>query len=240
MPAETPWRLLVLGGTGAIGGSIVETAAGRGWDVVATSRRAAGGGVMAYPRLLRYDPLLDFPAEALAGEAPFDSVCWAHGANATDSVETFDASAHLALYEANCLSILVSSQRLMAAGLLRPEGARLVMVSSIWQERARQNKLSYTVTKAAVGGIIRSLAVDLGSRGYLVNAVLPGVLQTPMTAANLSTDQIDLIKEKTTAGKLPEVETVAETVVFLCSMANTSISGQSLAIDLGMSNASLV
>lgn len=240
MNAGPPWRLLVLGATGAIGGAVVEAALGRGWQVIAASRQAVAGPVGANPQPLRYDPLNDDPGEAFAGELPFDAVCWAHGANCTDSIDRFDAQAHLALYEANCLSILVSASRLISSGLLRPTGARLAIISSIWQERARQDKLSYTVTKAAVGGIVRSLAVDLGGRRHLVNGVLPGVLQTPMTAANLTREQVDLIRSKTTVGALPEVETVAETILFLCSAANTSISGQSLTVDLGMSNACLI
>ena len=133
-----------------------------------------------------------------------------------------------------------SASALLECGLLRPEGARLTIVSSIWQERARQNKLSYTVTKAAVGGIVRAAAVDLGADKHLVNGVLPGVLQTPMTEANLSAEQIDIIRGKTTSGRLPDLATVAEMIVFLCSRENTAISGQSITVDLGMSNASLV
>ncbi len=129
---------------------------------------------------------------------------------------------------------------LVTAGLLAASGARLTVVSSIWQERARAHKLSYTVTKAAIGGLVRSAAVDLGAEGHLVNGVLPGVLDTPMTAANLSPDQLTAIKGKTTLDRLPDLASVADLICFLCSAENTSISGQSIAVDLGMSNAHLI
>ena len=232
-------RLLLFGATGAIGRTIAERAGATGWTVVGATR----GQVPADPvagEWLRYDPLDDVAAPALAGQQPFDAVCWAQGANMNDGPRTFDAARHLDLYRANCLSVLVALAALLAHDLLRAGGARLVVVSSIWQERARQNKLSYTVTKAAIGGLVRSASIDLGIEGHLINAVLPGVLDTPMTAANLTPAQLDVVRGKTTLGRLPDLATLADTVLFLCSAANRSITGQSLAVDLGMSVASLV
>ena len=223
------WRLLVFGASGAIGGAIAAEGRARGWAVLGVGR-----GDSDAERWRRYDPLRDDAAIALAGEAPFDGICWAQGANLTDSVQRFDADAHLELYRANCLSVIAGMAALHAAGLLSPDGARLTVVSSIWQERARADKLSYTVTKAAVGGLVRATAVDLGREGHLVNAVLPGVL------ANLTEDQLAAVECKTTHARLPDLATVADLACFLCSHQNRSISGQSIAVDLGMSNAQLV
>lgn len=230
----------MIGATGAIGDAVVAHALGRNWSVVGTTRRPDESAAHAQRHVIFHDPLHGDPRVDLADQRPFDAVCWAHGANMTDSVRNFDAERHRELYEANCLSVLVSLSALLAADLLSPAGARLTIVSSIWQERARQDKLSYTVTKAAVGGIVRSTSVDLGAAGHLVNAVLPGVLDTPMTQNNLSPAQIDVIRGKTTANRLPDLATVAETILFLCSAENRSISGQSIPVDLGMSHAVLV
>jgi hypothetical protein len=234
-----PWRLLVFGATGAIGGTVVSHAVAAGWQVVAVSRSdppsAPEGAAW-----LRYDPLRAGDAAVLDGQAPFDAVCFAQGANMADAVNGFDADAHLALYRANCLSVMQGCADLVRAGLLSADGARIVVVSSIWQDRARGDKLSYTVTKAAIGGFVRSASVDLGADGHLVNGVLPGVLDTPMTQANLSAEQIDRVRAKTGVGRLPDLDTLAETILFLCSERNASISGQSLAVDLGMTNANLL
>lgn len=231
----TSWRLLVFGASGAIGGAIAAEGRARGWDVLGVGRGDTGPD-----RWRRYDALVDDAADALAGEGPFDGVCWAQGANLSDSVQRFDVAAHLDLYRANCLSVIAGMAALHEAGLLSRGGARLTVVSSIWQERARADKLSYTVTKAAVGGLVRAAAVDLGQEGHLVNAVLPGVLDTPMTAANLSADQLAVVERKTTHARLPDLGSVTDLACFLCSDQNKSISGQSIAVDLGMSNAQLV
>lgn len=253
-----PWRLLVLGASGAIGGTVVDHAVRRGWQVVSASRspRPAASKDIAGddtavdhtavddtgsgPAWIRYDPLDEAAGSDLTGQRPFDGVCFAQGANMADSVAAFDAAAHLELYRANCLSVVAATATLVGRSLLRQGGARIAVVSSIWQERARADKLSYTMTKAAIGGFVRSASVDLGGAGHLVNGVLPGVLDTPMTRSQLSPEQLARVCAKTGAGRLPDLATLAETILFLCSEANTSINGQSLAVDLGMSNAHLI
>ncbi len=126
----------------------------------------------------------------------FDAVVWAQGANCSDDIYTFDLKAHEAVYAANVTYILVSLQVLLRYKLLAP-AARLCIISSIWQNLARQNKLSYCITKSALQGLVQSLMVDLGRSGYLVNAVLPGALDTPMTRANLSDEQISRLEGMT-------------------------------------------
>lgn len=236
---EQAWRLLVFGASGAIGRSVTGHARARGWSVTCVTRDRArhrdnDGAWIAW------DPTTDDAADALSRQLPFDAVCWAQGANTSDSLAAFDVEAHLELYRANVLHVLQSAAALVSLGLLRTGGARLVVVSSIWQERARADKLSYTVTKAAIGGLVRAASVDLAPGGHLVNGVLPGVLDTQMTRANLSPAQIASAAGQTPHDRLADLGTLSETILFLCSQANQAISGQSIAVDLGMSNAKLL
>lgn len=232
-------RLLLFGATGAIGSAVAAEAARRGWSVTGVSRGEPSGGE-GVDHWISYDPVTADGAAAFAGQAPFNSVCWAQGMNFNDALGAFDSVQHLAMYEANCLSVIKSADVLVNANLLVPDGARLVVVSSIWQERARQQKMSYAVTKAAIGGFVRSASVDLGEKGHLVNAVLPGVLDTAMTAANLSAAQLEKVRSKTSLNRLPDLATVVSMILFLCSRDNHSITGQSVTVDLGMNNANLL
>jgi NAD(P)-dependent dehydrogenase (short-subunit alcohol dehydrogenase family) len=185
-------------------------------------------------RKVPYDPLNGpLLGGELADEPPFDSVCWAQGANMSDSIREFDSAAHLELYRVNCLYVLESMAALVGARMLSASGARLCIVSSIWQEQARPNKLSYTMSKAAVGGLVRAASVDLAAHGHLVNAVLPGALDTPMTRAQLTSAQIESMKRLTPFNRLPDLNTLIELILFLCSDSNSSISGQSISVDLG-------
>ncbi|WP_339873472.1 SDR family oxidoreductase [uncultured Brevundimonas sp.] len=237
---QDPWRILVFGASGAIGQAVVDAASGEGWAVTAVTRapRAPGDAPGNWVTLdAGLQPLAD---STLAEHGPFDAVCWAQGANISDSIYSVDEDAAMDLYRTNCLFVVTTLQQLLAASMLRPRGARLCVVSSIWQERARQNKLSYTMTKAAVGGLVRSASADLGADGHLINAVLPGVLDTPMTRAALSEEQIAATQGATLFDALPTPQAVASTIVFLCSSRNTSTTGQSIAVDLGFSHVRIV
>ena len=221
---------LVFGGSGQIGSACADALRGQQFEVIATSRQG-GEGIAAY------DPFIN--KFALPGEGAFDAVVWAQGANLSDSIVDFDADKHRAIYDANVLFVLESLHALLVSERLAV-GARLCVISSIWQTSARPNKLSYTVSKAALQGLVLSAATDLAERGILVNAVLPGPLDTPMTRQNLTAEQINRIAGMTKFDRLPALGDVAALVGFLCSAANTSITGQFVAVDLGFQHARLV
>jgi len=99
----------------------------------------------------------------------------------------------------------------------------------------RKDRLSYMISKAAVGGLVRSMANDLGSRNMLVNAVLPGPVDSLMTRNMLSQEQIGELSKRVPLRGMVTPDEVARLVVFLASAENTSITGQSIFIDRGMS-----
>ena len=71
-----------------------------------------------------------------------------------------------------------------------------------------------------------SLAIDLGKNGIMINAVLPGVIDTPMTLKNLNENQIKGIKNNTPLKSLASLEDVSNIVGFLCSESNKGITGE--------------
>lgn len=236
-------RLLLFGASGAIGGAILHSALARGWRVTAVSRQRPDRipqGIAGPVSWIAADPLdTSFSAEALGVAGRFTSVCWAQGANLNDSVYDVNAARHLEIYNANCTYILVTLQALLKADLLE-RGSRLCVISSIWQELARQNKLSYCMSKAALKGLVLSAAADMAKDGHLINAVLPGALDTPMTRRNLSAEQIARLEGATQFGALSQLGDVASLVCYLCSAENTGITGQFIAADLGYSRVRIV
>lgn len=171
--------------------------------------------------------------------AKVDAVVWAQGMNFNDDIYTFDLSEHLKMYEANVTYVLSTLKALTDFNLLQ-EDARLCIISSIWQNIARQKKLSYCITKSALQGLVQSLSIDLGKQGKLINAVLPGALDTAMTKNNLSQEQISRLESTTPLGSLPSLTDVTGLVSYLCSSQNTGITGQFIAADRGFSNARIL
>lgn len=233
-------RVLVFGASGAIGMALGRSFFDRNWDVVAITRTGRPS-TDALPECnwFAWDPFAadDEPPKRI--NQPFDAVVWAQGQNLNDSIQTFDAVAHEELYRANVMYIMQTLHTLLSYSLLVVP-ARLCVISSIWQNIARQNKLSYAVTKSALQGLVRSLAIDLGKDGHLVNAVLPGALDTPMTRANLTVEQVRRLEEATPVGKLATLDDVCNLTNFLCSLDNTGITGQFIAADRGFSFARII
>ena len=232
-------HLLVFGASGAIGSAICSAAMERGWRVTGVARRWPDEAHNSF-ETLALDPLAaGFDPDVLAAAAPFDAVCWAQGANTNDSVYDVDLTRHQELYQANVVYILATLKMLLAGTLLSP-AARLCVISSIWQNLARQSKLSYCVSKAALQGLILSASADLAADGHLINAVLPGALETPMTRRNLAPAQIERLSQATGFNRLPALEDVASIVCYLCSPENIGITGQFIAADLGFSHVRIV
>lgn len=233
-----PEKLLLFGGSGAIGSATAQFFRAQGWKVVVVSRQPQ----QSVADQICWDPLLQSNDEGLkqvAASGPYDAVCWAQGANVNDSVYSFDLETHEQLYRANVLFVLASMKALLVESALK-KPARLCVISSIWQNMARQNKLSYCVTKSALQGLILSAANDLGKEGHLINAVLPGVIDTPMTRQNLSEDQINQVIDSTQFGRLPSLDDVAASVYGLCSKLNTGLTGQFVTVDLGYSHVRVI
>lgn len=231
----------IFGASGAIGQSICKWFLERDYSVLAISRKG-----VCPDNSLRSASWLSWGGAEEGGSCFEDlkrrsihAVVWAQGANLSDDIHTFNLTDHLQLYEANVVSVLSSLQLLLKLDLVAPK-ARLCVISSIWQNIARQNKLSYCITKSAIQGLVRSLSIDLGSAGHMINAVLPGALDTPMTRRNLSEKQIESLQAMTPLGTMPALEDVCHLVGFLCSEANTGITGQFIAADRGFSYARVI
>jgi len=231
-------KLLIFGARGAIGGAVGGLFAERRWDVAATTRKLEGKGGTA-SSLIQFDPFGQIDVESVHASGPYDAVCWAQGANVSDNIYTVDQERHLELYRANCLFPVLSLKWLLAEHLL-VRGSRLCVVSSIWQNLARQDKLSYCMTKSALQGFVLSASTELAKDEHLVNAILPGPLDTPMTRENLKPDQLERITAATMFNRLPRLEDVARLAYFLCSDDNTGITGQFIAADLGFSRVRLI
>ena len=110
--------------------------------------------------------------------------------------------------------------------------AKMVIVSSIWEELTRENKLSYSISKAALSGLVKNVAYDLSSKNILINNVLPGVIDNEMSQKILLPEQFNYIKNYMHFDRLITLNDVYKTIKFLTT-ENSGITGQSIKVDLG-------
>jgi NAD(P)-dependent dehydrogenase (short-subunit alcohol dehydrogenase family) len=216
--------LLIFGSTGTLGGAILDKYRAEKWDVTCAVRKVVNDCDIQLP--LTSDVL---------GSKKFDAVVFAQGANVNGSAMQTGTKELNELFEANVTVIAESVSTLMGANAIN-EGGRVVILSSLWEQFTRQEKFAYSVTKAAVGGLVRSLAVDLGrQKKILVNGILPGIVNSPMVARTLSPEQIANVVSQTPVGDLATPVDVANSVYMFGSNLNTGISGQSIFVDRGFS-----
>jgi 3alpha(or 20beta)-hydroxysteroid dehydrogenase len=140
-------------------------------------------------------------------------------------VEEFDA-----VMRVNLLGPLLGIQSLSP---LMPAGASIVNVSSLAALGAHF-AAGYTVSKWGLRGLSRVASLELGSRGIRVNTILPGFIETPMTASASPAFRAANIAD-TPLGRAGEPEEVAGLVVYLISAESSFVSGAEIVVDGGQS-----
>ena len=220
-------KLLIFGGTGVLGAAIAAKYETNGYQIT------YGVRTITNPANQFQLPLTEGPVPDLLKGELFDTVVFAQGANNNDSVINHANDDLNRLFEANVSFISQTTQALLLHNLIKQRG-KIVILSSFWEQITRQEKMSYTVTKAAVGGLVRSMAVDLGNaKGILVNGLLPGVVDSPMARGLLKPAQIENVQSQTPGHKMIVPQDVANAAYLLGCEDNTAISGQSLFVDYG-------
>jgi NAD(P)-dependent dehydrogenase (short-subunit alcohol dehydrogenase family) len=115
-----------------------------------------------------------------------------------------------------------------------PKGGRIITVGSCVAERVPMPGISlYAMTKAAVAGLTRGLARDLGERGITVNVIAPGPIDTDMNPA--SGDYSDEQRALTALGRYGTGDEIANTVAHLADPASGYITGAAIFVDGGYS-----
>lgn len=119
-----------------------------------------------------------------------------------------------------------------------PDGGKMVVISSQRGISSMENIAPYCITKAAVMGMVRSLAIDFAPFGIQVNGIAPGYVMTPMVEqvfANNPAQQEYVYGRTPSKVKMGSLEEVAEAIYFLCSPVTTYTTGQTLILDGGWS-----
>ncbi len=137
-----------------------------------------------------------------------------------------------AAMELNITSVIATFQAAGKVMVAQGKG-RLIVTSSVAAVIGLPGG-GYSATKAAVSGLIRTLAVELAPKGITANAILPGYIETEMS---LNTPQVfrDAVHRRAASGKIGTLEDMEGIAVYLASEQSRFMTGQSLVIDGGHS-----
>lgn len=169
----------------------------------------------------------------------FNGVVWAQGANMNDSIEHFSLASFKSILDANVTYTLNTLDFLLRNDLIS-EKSNLVIVGSIWSQIGRPNKLSYSISKSALTGLVRSVAIDLASRDMAVNLVSPGPIESPMTSANLGKEMLNRIVSEIPSHKLVTMADLTKTICTLVTGGLPGVTGAEIFVDGGWSISKLV
>lgn len=215
-------KVLILGGSGEIGAAMAQLFAMRGDQVISTGSKEID--LASKPSIDRF----------FGSNSPdFDVLIHCAGINNPRPFVEFSKEEIVNSFEVNVEGFIEVLRHIEPH--LRANGGRVLAISSIYGFLSRRGRLPYAISKHGLVGAVKTLALELGPFGVLVNALSPGFIMTKLTTKNNSPEMIEKIRGWIPVGKLGTSQEIAEVAHFLCSPANTIINGADIVADGGFS-----
>ena len=220
-------NILIFGATGSIGNHLFNSYSNLGYNVYGTTSKNNNEiGKNIYVDINNLENLLSIEK--------LDIIVWAQGYNFNDNIFNFNEDEYFKIMNCNILFIIKTLNYLLSNEMVNND-SKMVIISSIWEELTRDNKLSYSISKSALSGMVKNLSYDLSKKNILINNVLPGVIDNDMSRNTLKKEQFDYIKNYLFFERLVNVDDIFNTVKFL-TIENTGITGESIKVDLSFTN----
>lgn len=214
-------KVLVTGGSGGIGSSIVEKFKLSGHDVYAPTRQELD---------------LSLPIEGQLTDWNYDILINCAGIN---DILTLDNCAESDFFNVrNTLQIDFMAPyqiiQMVLPNMVRNNYGRIINIGSIWQDFAKTGRSSYSIAKSALHALTKSVAIEYGKYGILCNTISPGFIDTELTRNNNTPDQIESLVGGVPLGRLGTPSEISN-LVYQMTEENTFITGQNIIIDGGYS-----
>jgi NAD(P)-dependent dehydrogenase (short-subunit alcohol dehydrogenase family) len=242
----TPNVAVVTGAASGIGRATARALRERSTDVIGVDLADAPGELEA-------DPAVDWVRGDVASPETWDRVsaaCRRTDAGGADCLVTCAATIVVApfletssgdwrrLFDINVLGVILGMQTLLPRMLERRDGA-IAVVCSVNSFVVEDELSAYSTSKAALLHATRSAAVEYAAHGVRINAVCPGIIDTPLLRRHF--ESLDdpaaargAAERRSPIGRILKPEEVAEAICFLVGGAATAMSGAALTVDGGL------
>ena len=236
---------LVIGGTSGIGKALALGLARAGADVIATSRSAEACTTMAEAIRNENRRTLNYPSDvttrasvealrtAILADFPAPDIL-INCAGITKRIPTLDCTEDLwnQIFNVNLTGTLRACQVFGADMIARGSG-RIINIASLSTYVAFHEVAPYCASKAAVGALTKSLAVEWAPHNVFVNAIAPGIFPTALNSALLDSPRGQELLLRTPAKRFGHAEELVTTALYLASDASSFTTGQIIAVDGG-------
>lgn len=212
---------LITGASRGIGAAITEILLSAGYQVLTPSRTELD--LLSEESITAYLSSLNRPIDILVNDAGINHIAGLENIRSQDLTDTMQVNLLAPFHLAQSLAPQMKTRRY----------GRIVNISSILSVISRAGRTSYSISKTALNGMTRSLAVELAPFNILVNAIAPGYVLTDLTRQNNSPEEIEKIGQSIPLERLAEPQEIANVVAFLCSDQNTYLTGQTIIVDGG-------
>jgi NAD(P)-dependent dehydrogenase (short-subunit alcohol dehydrogenase family) len=236
---------VVVGGTSGIGKAIALGLAGAGADVVASSRSQSSVEEVASQiaaigrRTLRVESdVSDRKSLQILHDRVLETFGAVHilvnAAGITNLVPTLTCPEDLwnSIMNVNLNGTLRACQ-IFGKTMLAQEYGRIINIASLSTFVAFHGVAAYCASKAAVGALTRSLAVEWGPRGVCVNAIAPGVFPTDLNRSLLESSRGKELLLRTPMHRFGKVEEIVSAAVYFASSESSFTNGEILTVDGG-------
>lgn len=236
---------VVIGGTSGLGKAIALGLANAGVDVVASSRsqaavEATASEIQAHGRRTLAIACDVTDRESL--QALHDRVLEEFGnihvliyaAGITRKISTLDCSEEIwnQIMDVNLTGALRSGQ-IFARTMIANAYGRIISIASLSTFVAFHEVAAYCASKAALGALTRSLAVEWGSKGVCVNAIAPGIFPTELNRSILDSPRGHELLLRTPMRRFGKVDEVVSAALYLASPQSSFTNGRILTVDGG-------
>ncbi len=240
-------RILITGASSGIGRQCAISCSQKGAAVVLLGRDQVrlnetlastlnpSGNLVYSVDLLEYEHVAAVVADAVNRIGRLDGLINCAGISTTLPVNAISNDKMEHFFQTNVIGPINITRQFIRKNHISGSGGSVIFISSVMAVVGEKGKMIYSTTKGALVSAVRSLAIELASRKIRVNAVSPGVVESPMSENAIysrNEDSLNKIREMHPLG-LGVPGDVANTCIFLLSDAARWITGSNILVDGG-------